>query len=1019
MRSHSKRPLRVLWGVALFLCLTAGVGLLVAQKDRSASELILEPSARQTAPPEAVSKEDDDSDKRAPGAAGVGFIPTGGEASAPSSRTLALADAPTTETSSDEDESAETEEFVAFLRWTTTREPAPNIPFLIYKGERPEGDYREGVSDKEGMVTVRYPADWRLVYPAVRKPNLRLKPRIIPLPAVALWKLDILQAFSAHGHVYTRDEEGEPQPVGGAVVLAAGKEQSERTVSEEDGSWRIDQIPENQVFLAASHGGLCSGGPEQDASRVVLLPLKDNGPYDLYLDRSALTLMGAVLRAEDLDPIPGAAVRIEELAAEATSDAEGQFLIEGLPEGVFTLSAQAESYADEEFRVTMTEGQDTTALFHMKPGGNIHVLALDRDGAPIERGQLFWDAPGVKNRGNSKTDAEGRVDIERVPTDATYSLHVWSNPHSSPRKTVQFPPGQTDVDVTVRFDFSMAEEDKPETRGYFMGTVTDERGSPIEGATVQFRQSWRTHSELVPGIRVKTDAQGRYSHDLRSARSGMNSHYDVSVYAETWGTQWKDSGPPGTMDKPTQLDFQLRPERTALGTVVDHQGNPLGGVEVLASPVEDPGYRIAGQPQAFTRDNGLFWIHALNSDTISLRLTKTGWKPIVDHRILTDQEAHIVMEPLTGAIRGQVVDSQTQEPIPDFSVRLGSDEIQKYFDENGRFRIEEVLEGQVYRLRIETIQYEPLETNVTAGSSESDEETVFAMRREQDLQGLVIDAATGAPVIGAQVVSGTPTGNMIVIRWDHLDQVGHSLQSPTSVQTDAEGRFSISDSGGQSLILVRSDEHAPIAIPPTMRSQYADPANPDALKIPVAQGATLTGSVVLNGQPQAGRTLSLLWYDTAHGLMHHFGSRSTDESGTASWSHVPACTAIVSTTQAVGQTTIPTCQKPVTLVDGDTKRVELGEYPGSATLFGSVLAGEGPGSSFVVSLHPVAESECGTLATFTDAQGAYRIPGVTPGTYSVSIQSLQSGNRETFTVMNDPLTIPAGEMQHDIHVQAQ
>lgn len=124
------------------------------------------------------------------------------------------------------------------------------------------------------------------------------------------------------------------------------------------------------------------------------------------------SIEGAVLDTDGL-PITGAHVVTVPRGHEASTDADGAFVLDWLPPAEYRLVAAASGYqALEQGTFVVEAGQSTAADLTLEPlvaGGLVQVAALGPDGAPLE-GAVVSSSTGVA----TTTDAHGLAVLEGV-----------------------------------------------------------------------------------------------------------------------------------------------------------------------------------------------------------------------------------------------------------------------------------------------------------------------------------------------------------------------------------------------------------------------------------------------------------------------------------------------------------------------------------------------------------------------------------------------------------------------------
>ncbi|ACY47809.1 SusC/RagA family TonB-linked outer membrane protein [Rhodothermus marinus] len=97
------------------------------------------------------------------------------------------------------------------------------------------------------------------------------------------------------------------------------------------------------------------------------------------------TIRGRVVDAETQDPIPGANVVVRELIRGAATDIDGNYTIERVPAGTYTLEASFVGYRTETRRVTVEEGATITVDFALfQTALNLQEVVVTGAGGPVE-----------------------------------------------------------------------------------------------------------------------------------------------------------------------------------------------------------------------------------------------------------------------------------------------------------------------------------------------------------------------------------------------------------------------------------------------------------------------------------------------------------------------------------------------------------------------------------------------------------------------------------------------------------
>ncbi len=236
-------------------------------------------------------------------------------------------------------------------------------------------------------------------------------------------------------------------------------------------------------------------------------------------------ISGKVTFAADSTTLPGAVVQIVQLKRTAQADADGNYLLENVPPGRYTVIAHLEGFSDQVKTVTVDDGAAVTTDFQMQISGLKEQVTVTATGAQqstfesiasvstvdsnkiLERaavgiGEVLDTQPGVSKRsfgpGNSRPVIRG-FDGDRVliSTDGVRlgSLASQSGDHSEPVDTlaaerievVKGPAtllyGSNAIGGVVNAISGHDEGAHPGLRGYFstLGGVSDSQGAASVG----------------------------------------------------------------------------------------------------------------------------------------------------------------------------------------------------------------------------------------------------------------------------------------------------------------------------------------------------------------------------------------------------------------------------------------------------------------------------------------------------------------------------------------------------------
>lgn len=286
---------------------------------------------------------------------------------------------------------------------------------------------------------------------------------------------------------------------------------------------------------------------------------------------------GGIVSGRALDdggqPYANAGLRLD-LASGASrtaqTDAAGNFFINGVPAGAFTLNATASGYAGQAGGSMPAQGGEVTLTLRVSVVGEVRGLVQSSSGQPVAGAVVDFMAAGGYRQ--ATTDASGAFVFAAVPVGA-YSLSV-QDPASGER-------GQL-LDAVA----SGGEVRTPLVRLAAVGTVlitARYNGQPVAGAKV----SLTTHGRTVFGAMRVSDAAGQVQF------SGVpQGSYSVSVVSQVNATSGRAGQLRGTLTGSQDAQVVNLNRSTSVysiaGRVVTAQGQAVANAMVKLSTREMP-----------------------------------------------------------------------------------------------------------------------------------------------------------------------------------------------------------------------------------------------------------------------------------------------------------------------------------------------------------------------------------------------------------------------------------------------
>jgi hypothetical protein len=410
------------------------------------------------------------------------------------------------------------------------------------------------------------------------------------------------------------------------------------------------------------------------------------------------------------------------------------------------------------------------------------------------------------------------------------------------------------------------------------GRVTDLEGKPVVDALVQWGYKHDPPEKLQ---QMTTDGNGRYRLEVRH----WGTDYRLGVSAEGMAPQWvfpcksqrgefeailnDEQNPPAKT-----ADFKLEPQHRLRGIVVDHRGEPIPAVTVRAqtasSEREDvgssfsflsyvPAMPIPGTaPRATsTGPDGRFVLDHLPSGKVHLSV-ETPYRHANSQNYAVDREAKIFMfgSGRRGTVRIRVLDADGREPVTIYVAQFPRGKPQQVSTEDGRIELAgNFEEGRRYGIYVYSKHYAVATAAATAFPLGSNEETEVKLKPGEPMSGQLVEEDTGKPIPNGQLLHGVFVNERHQrMEWGTATQFSDNGQMLNEVQyatTDEHGSFWFSEwpkfRNGTQFILTPG--YARMIVNPADRPMAGDDGR---VQIKLAPEATVAGTLVNDGKPQAG-----------------------------------------------------------------------------------------------------------------------------------------------------------------------
>jgi 5-hydroxyisourate hydrolase-like protein (transthyretin family) len=377
----------------------------------------------------------------------------------------------------------------------------------------------------------------------------------------------------------------------------------------------------------------------------------------------------------------------------ATTDANGEYVIDGVDAGQRTVEARKTGLLPKNRQVVAKAGEDVRADLELDKGREVHGRVLDRSGHPIESVRILLT--GVEDRSmhaNATTDVEGNFNVS----------------------------GLGEGHLTLR-----AERD-----GYVAGALDDvdpaqnilitlDRGGSISGRVIGLSDAETglvsvTASYGGASARATVDTDGNFT--VNGVPDGS-----VSLSAMKAGTQMRHSAPKAVTvangSAPfVEIDFA---EGISVRGRVTREGAPVagGGINFM-------GLNGAQSGNSQLAPDGTYQVNGLQAGDYRVLVSLYGTAGVSSSEKLTVTGSMTHDIDLTGtSLRGRVLNAQTHAPLSDVTVQLRAVAAamptvrQVLTDSDGRFLVELLKEGS-YRLNATRSQYAARQQDISVPGPE-------------------------------------------------------------------------------------------------------------------------------------------------------------------------------------------------------------------------------------------------------------------------------------------------------------
>jgi protocatechuate 3,4-dioxygenase beta subunit len=781
------------------------------------------------------------------------------------------------------------------------------------------------------------------------------------------------------------------QAAAGATVALHGEHKRAEARSDAEGRFAFQGLRPGEYELRASEGA----GVAQESVEVpkgkdvagVRLALRSGVELEgVVVDDAGAPVAGARVTADQIAPVPHGDV------GATRTDPSGRFRLGPLDSGELVLRAKRDGFLLDE-AVHVTALANASARIVLRRAQRIAGTVVDPEGKPVADVR-------IAARPNRGREARRREEASAHSGEAgTFTLDVAGGEYELVAAHEDFKEATVavrspDRGVTIRLDRGASLE----------GDVLDEEGAPVAGAEVSIipasrsdpKRSWKGTTTTRGGkFRIAGLDPGPVRVLARKPRIG-----EGEFFQSVQGDATAEIPATGTARVSIRFDRGL----SIGGAVVGPDGAPVPNARVRAWSTPrrprslETTFDEVSHGQGTTDRGGRFTVSGLKPGEHLLAVQKDGFDaPQEETRAQAGDAGVRIALSRTGYVRGRVV-GDGGAPLARFRVNGalvdGSD---------GKLAVP-IREDGSLGVHVSAPDYAPTERTVEVTRGTDVELGDVVLSRGREVRGMVVDAATGAPVAAARLrsLSRRPTGSA------ESGRLVVETREHGVVLSGADGGFALPNCTAGMTVRVEREGYAPATV--TIGSDQAP------VVVRLGRGATVEARVLnARGEPMGGLGIVAM----ARGEDPQVEMGNTDAQGRAAITGLSGGTFLVWVEHADNNPGL--ASRTLEVRDGETVKLEFREQEGGTTL---TVAVSGPGVSEDEELHVGLLP--GDVPAITRMQDFFTVgvplqPGsddpplaptfqrLAPGRYTVLVAK-QAGNKG-FRLFKQAVDVGAGPRQ--------
>ena len=438
------------------------------------------------------------------------------------------------------------------------------------------------------------------------------------------------------------------------------------------------------------------------------------------------------------------------------TDANGEFVLRGLPQGATTsFDVKGPGYAKQN-RYGVPVGAKELE-FRLKRESRIEGrLTYAGTGGPVKSAGVVLEGSYPAHAWeHAHVDENGNYSLTNL-APGTYSLYLNYGPSGWTAVAKEF--------ITVLEGRTVSDVDLTLIRsGVITGRVTDrDTNEPIANHAIRLNDAARPENSQLMDLRTQTDKTGTYRFDAAPGQALVHTNPPVG-YQDSGQTERLDIGQiqrrvDVVEGETVVVDFQFSRGIKLVGRVLTAVGEPVAGARITDVRDRHKQYDRSDELGAFTA-GGL-----RVGQTLGLKAEHSGLglRGTVELEVQPDASVEIRMEQYERVkIAGRVVD-HTGKPMSSMDILLMRWDPQRYSaygttvavtDDDGWFRDIELIAGDEYTISVEAEGYREAETErftATAEMTQIANLVLLPAGGQFFIEGRVTDTS-GEPIRGVQL----------------------------------------------------------------------------------------------------------------------------------------------------------------------------------------------------------------------------------------------------------------------------